>query len=48
MAQGAVSIGNAGKSSIPTVGRVPNGAMIERDSGPILPHENVSSDSAQF
>lgn len=33
VAQGAISIGNAGKLSIPTVGRIPNGAIIERDSG---------------
>lgn len=31
VAQGAVSLGGGGKDVFPTVGRIPNGAMIERD-----------------
>ena len=33
VAQGAVSLGGSGKDVFPTVGRVPNGAIIERDVG---------------
>lgn len=31
VAQGAISIGGSGKDSFPTVGRIPNGAIIEKD-----------------
>lgn len=33
VAQGAISLGAEGKSAFTTVGRVPNGAIIERDTG---------------